>query len=523
MGDLRTSLGAVAQDILTHTGARAVSLVSLGDTTARARAGDWPPEALSRADTWERALVGQARKGATTLPEGPLSISTARDADWIVCAVPLAAGKRAVGLLSLCVAPADEKRAAQALQEIAPWLGGLLYLTQARDIAVRQMATLGAVLSQARTWMAGADVRTALRAALQTLSELFGAQGSLIASLDDDGTALRCLAAHIPNEALDWTGARFRASGILHHVCVAGEPVLSNDPERDPRYAPDVEGALVERLQSLVAVPISVPEGKRAVLAILNRRGGRGFRFADAALIAGVAACVSAIMDAVREQQAVAEASHQMEALQRAIRTEIAGTLHQGPIQLLAAVAMGLDHVEHLLSAQPEAVAEEIKSLKALTREATREARLLLFELRPALLASEGLLNTLATYIQQIPEDGVQIHLSHSGPVDSIPLAVAEAAFRAATQGIRHARLHGHATEIALTVTADAEALTLTLEDNGMPHGERRCAKGDEGIGCPVSIAEQLKSVGGTCEPREAAPGRNPTLRVRIPLRTGRT
>ncbi len=56
-----------------------------------------------------------------------------------------------------------------------------------------------------------------------------------------------------------------------------------------------------------------------------------------------------------------------------------------------------------------------------------------------------------------------------------------------------------------------------------MPHGERRCAKGDEGIGCPVSIAEQLKSVGGTCEPREAAPGQNPALHVRIPLHTGRT
>lgn len=517
--DWRSALGPIAHDVMARTGARAASLMCLGDAGARARAGDWPAEALSRADAWERALAEQARKGATALPEGPLPVSMARGADWSVCTVPLAAGKQAVGLLSLCVSPADETQATQALQGIAPWLGGLLYLAQGRDAATRQMAALGAVLGQAQTRMAEADAHTALRSALQVLSELFGAQGSLIAALDDEGNALQCLAAHIPNEALDWKGARFRASGILHHVCVSGEPVLCNEPEKDPRYAPDVEGALVERLQSLVAVPIRAPGGKRAALAVLNRREGRGFRSTDAVLIAGVAACVSAVMEATWLQQTVAETWQQMETLSRSIRTEIAGTLHQGPIQLLAAVAMGLEHVEHLLAVQPEAVGEEIKSLRALTREATREARLLLFELRPALLASEGLVNTLATYIQQLPEESVGIRLSHSGPVERVPLAVAEAAFHAATQGIRHARLHGRATEIALTVAADAEALTLTLEDNGMPHGERRCARENEEVGCLVSIAEQLKSVGGNCE---AADGQKPTLRVRIPLHVGR-
>ncbi|MGB9593643.1 MAG: hypothetical protein ACPL7R_05865, partial [Anaerolineae bacterium] len=244
--DFRTALGAVAQSVIASTGAQAVSLTCRGeDGGTRARAGTWPQDALPKLDAWERAFVEQARRGATALPEGSLPISVARGADWLLCAAPLAAGNQAVGLLALCVAPGKEAEAAQMLRDTSPWLGGLLYLAQGRDAVARQATVLGAILRQSQAWTAETDARTALRAALQVLAELFGAQGSLLAALDDEENALRCLGAYIPNEALDWTGARLRPAGILHHVCVTGETVLCNAPDRDPRYAPDVEGALV--------------------------------------------------------------------------------------------------------------------------------------------------------------------------------------------------------------------------------------------------------------------------------------
>lgn len=518
--DFRAALGAVAQCVMAHTGARAVSLACLGeDGGTRARAGLWPQDALPKLDSWERALAKQAGKGATALPEGPLPVSTARGADWVLCAAPLVAGRQVVGLLALCVAPGQEAKATGMLRDTSPWLGGLLYLAQGREAATRQVAALGAILSQSQTWTAEADARTALRAALQVLAELFGAQGVLLATLDDEEDALRCLGAHIPSEALDWTGARLKPAGLLYHACKSEETVVCNEPDKDPRYAPDVEGALVDPLRSLVAVPIRTPGGRCGVLAVFNRVGTAGFRPADAALIAGVAACVSAILETAWLRQAVEVAREQLGALPRSIRTEIAGTLHQGPIQMLAAVAMGLDHVEHLLSVQPDAVGEEIKSLKTLTREATREARLLLFELRPPALESEGLVGALTAYVQQLPAESVRIRFEHSGPVADVPLPVAEAAFHAGVQGIRHARLHGAATEVALTVATDTEALTLTLEDNGNPHGERRCTRGEAETGCLVFVAEQIAPLGGTLDLRDASTGHGPSVQVRIPLR----
>lgn len=518
--DFRAALGAVAQRVMAHTGAQAVSLACLGeDGGARARAGSWPQDALPKLDGWEHALAEQARKGATALPEGPLPVSVAKGQDWVLCAVPLAAGRQAVGLMALCVSPGKEAEATQTLRDMAPWLGGVLYLAQGREATTRQVAALGTLLRQSQTWTAEADIRTALRAALQVLAELFGAQGSLIAALDDEERALRCLGAYIPNEALDWTGARLKPAGLLYHACVAEVPVLCNEPAKDPRYAPDVEGALVDSLRSLVAVPIRTPDGGRGVLAVLNRTGASGFRPADVTLIAGVAACVSAVLETTWLRQTVEAARGQLGTLPRVIRTEIANTLHQGPIQMLAAVAMGLDHLEHLLSVQPDALGGEIKSLKALTREATREARLLLFELRPPSLESEGLIGALTAYVQQLPVESVRIRFEHSGPVGAVPLPVAEAAFHAAAQGIRHARLHGEATEIALTVAADERTLTLTLEDNGKPHGQRRCARGEVEMGCLAFISEQLALVGGELTLGDAPTGRGTLIHIRVPLR----
>ncbi len=518
--DFRTALGAVAQSLLAHTEAQAVSLACLAeDGGTRARAGAWPQDALPKLDSWERALAEQARRGATALPAGPLPISVARGGDWLLCAAPLVAGNHAAGLLALCVAPSEEAEAAQMLRDTSPWLGGLLYLAQGREAIARQVTALGAILRQSQAWTAATDARTALRSALQVLAELFGAQGSLLAALDDDENVLHCLGAYIPNEVLDWTGARLKPAGILHHVCVSGEAVLCNEPDKDSRYAPDVEGALVGTLRSLVAVPIRTPGGGRGVLAVFNRVGAAGFRPADAGLIAGVAACVSAILETARLREAVEVAREQLGTLPRSIRTEVAGTLHQGPVQMLAAVAMGLDHLEHLLAVQPDALGEEIKSLKSLTREATREARLLLFELRPTVLESEGLVSALTAYIQQLPEESVRIQFDHSGPIGDAPIQVAEAAFHAATQGIRHARLHGEATQIALTVLADAEALSLTLEDNGKPHGARRCTRGETETGCLAAIAEQLAPLGGTLALRDATAERGPAVQIRIPLR----
>jgi signal transduction histidine kinase len=515
-GDCASLARVAAEETMARIRAQAVSVLCVSGGLINARAGEWPSAARPKLDAWERALVKRARQGATDLPGGPIPISVAQVSGWTLCMAPLAAGRQAVGALSLCMEPPREKEATRAAQDLSPWLGAILGLAQGTVTVNWRLAALGQIL-RSQAGPDGADAKTWLRKVLRLYAEVFQAQGGLVVALSDTGEHLRCLAADVPNEALDWTGARFKASGLLHHVCISREAIFSNDPASDLRYAPDVEGALVEPLQSILAVPMDTLEGGRGALALLNSRDALGFAASDAGLLAGVAVYVSTTLQNSGLRRSAAENTEQMAAVQRSLRAEIAGTMHQGAIQMLAAVTMGLDHLEHLVAVQPDALAAEIKSLKELTREASRESRLLLFELHPASLESEGLAATLEAYTQQMPGGGENVRFQQRGPIERLDASVAESAFHATVQGLRHARLHGHAAHVWLSVSLADEVLSIIIEDDGRPATERRCTTHEEALDCPAYISQQLALVRGTLEVRVGGLGDKPALLIRIP------
>lgn len=357
-GDCASLVRAVAEETAAHARCRAVSMLYASGGPLRARAGDWPPVLESRLDAWERAVAGRSGQGATDLPDGPIPVSIARADEWMFCMVPLAAGGKAIGSVSLCAESARETELTQVARDISPWIGAILGLS-----------------------------------------------------------------------ALGLTASDIRLLG----GAAAGSP------------------------------------------------------------------------------EETAE-------IQRSQRAEIAGIMHQGPIQLLATVTMGLDHLERLASVQPAAVAGEVRSLKELTREATRESRLLLFELHPVSLDSEGLAATLEDYIAQMPEGDATVHFEPGKPIGELDPTVAHAAFHAAVQGLRHARTHGRADHVWLSLSRADEVLSILIEDDGTPQVERRCAHREGDMKCPEYLRQQLAPVRGTLEVRDGLSGEKPAFLIRIPV-----
>ena len=517
-GDVASLVRVAADEIATRTQSRAISILCTAGGLVHARAGDWPSDARPKLDAWERALVRSARQGATALPDGQIPVSIAGVGGWIVCMAPLAADRQAVGALSLCVEPTREKEAIRTARDLSPWLGAILGLVQGAEIDHRRLDALMAIAG-GQPLSGDADEKGWLRKAMRLCVDMLQAEGGLAVVLSETGEHLHCLAADIPNEALDWAGARFKACGMLHHACVSGCTLFSNDPAADARCAADVEGALVQQLQSIVVAPFLTPDGGRGALALFNRRGALGFTARDAELLQSAAGFVSTSFQNASLRRACAETDEKAAAVQHCLRTEIASTMHQGAIQLLAAVTMGMDHLEHLAAVQPEALMAEIKSLKELTREASREARLLLFELHPTSLRSEGLVATLLDYIQQMRGGNDRISLEQGGPIMDIDAPVAEAAFHATVQGIRHALLHGAAARVWLSLSLVDDVLFITIEDNGKPQAERRCARHDQELNCPAHMRLQLALVGGTLDVRGEGPGEKPAYLIQIPAR----
>jgi len=517
--DFAAVLRIAADAIAAHTHAAAASLLCVGGGVSRARTGDWPADAQPKLDAWERGLIRCTQQGAMALPPGPVPVSTARVAGWVVCNVPLAAGEQVTGALTLCVESGRAPEAASAARDLSPWLGILLRALHGLELTNRRLGALGMVFHAGAAMLDAEDIRTPLRNTLRLAARLVNAEGCLVITLGEESGTLHCQAADVPNQAVDWTGARIRAGGILGHVCQTGDTVTSNDPMSDRRYAPDVEGALAETLTSLLAVPLHSQGAPHGALVALNRRDLLGFTSDDAWLLESVAAHVTAYLENARLYSTVREDQNRIAKLEQSIRTEVANNLHQGAIQMLAAVTMGLDHLEHLAAARPEELPAELKSLKELTREATREARLLLFELRPTILESEGLLNALQAYIQQIPNGDKIIHLTHEGALSSLDALTAQVSFSVVVQGLRHARQHGQASNVWLNIALGEDELAITLEDDGKPQAERRCTRDSEGPDCPAFMRDRVALVRGSLRMTDGGPGGRTAIQIRIPTR----
>ena len=63
---------------------------------------------------------------------------------------------------------------------------------------------------------------------------------------------------------------------------------------------------------------------------------------------------------------------------------------------------MSLDHLKRLNELKPEAVDNEIGALRNLVDKATRDARNVLFELRPIILETQGLIAALEQYVERL-------------------------------------------------------------------------------------------------------------------------
>jgi two-component system, NarL family, sensor kinase len=98
------------------------------------------------------------------------------------------------------------------------------------------------------------------------------------------------------------------------------------------------------------------------------------------------------------------------------------------------------------------------------------------------------------------------------------PLGLERTGLAAVLQDLTNAAKHAHAAHVAVHVAATAQALELTVDDDGegIERGRVEQAVGQGHIGV-ASIIERIRAVGGHVEVR-TAPGDGTSVRVTVPL-----
>jgi PAS domain S-box-containing protein len=195
-------------------------------------------------------------------------------------------------------------------------------------------------------------------------------------------------------------------------------------------------------------------------------------------------------------------------------RERLARDLHDSVTQSLYSVSLLAEAARrHALEEQEAAAAEFIGRLGSLTQQALRQMRLLVYELRPAVLDTEGLVGALRHRLDAVEKRaGIKVNLIIRGE-RAIPASLQGEMYRIAHEALNNALTHAVATAITVRLDTLGNAITLEISDNGRGFDSNALAFGR---GLPT-MRERSSRLGGELT-IDSTPGRGTLVRLTLPL-----
>jgi two-component system, NarL family, sensor kinase len=194
---------------------------------------------------------------------------------------------------------------------------------------------------------------------------------------------------------------------------------------------------------------------------------------------------------------------------QDAERRRIARELHDGVNQLLGSIRFRL---LHLLSAAPEQ-ARTIGDLAKLLEKAVNEVRRISNNLRPSELDDFGLVAAIEGLITEFrTRTNVRVDFQRGQIPKRLPPDVELALYRILQEALANVEKHAGATNVVVTLFADANFATMNVRDDGrgLPEKER------PGIGL-INMRERAHALGGVFAIK-SQPGHGTEVSVHLKL-----
>jgi signal transduction histidine kinase len=319
-------------------------------------------------------------------------------------------------------------------------------------------------------------------------------------------------------------GTRMPADkGIAGWVTSHREPLIVDDVNRDDRYYRRIAQDHDFTTTSLLCVPM-VARGKViGVLQVLNKEPGQYFDTADQEVLTSFAAQSAVTIENARLYQSLREEHERIIAVEEDIRRELARDLHDGPTQMLAAIIMSANFVRKAIAHNSlDHAVNELGEMMPVAEKALHQVRTLLFNLRPVILETQGLVPALESYAQRLREaEGMNVMLNASGKFDRLPHNAEVAIFTIVQEAITNAKKHARASRIDIEVTPTDDKLTVVVRDNGVGFDpkavtDRYDERGSLGM---LNMQERAEIVNGTLS-LESKPGQGTTITLQLPINT---
>ena len=259
-----------------------------------------------------------------------------------------------------------------------------------------------------------------------------------------------------------------RHQGIAGWVMDHQETVIVDDTMQDQRFYAAIGKSVDFQTTSLISAPMVVRGQRIGVIQILNKQSGERFDQDDKTLL-DVFASQSAV--SIRNAQLYQDLRDERDKLvmvEEDVRKRLARDLHDGPTQLVAAIQMNLQFVRMLMEKEPGKAYAEIGEVMQVAEQAMRQLRTMLFDLRPVILETKGLVPALETYSNRLTEtEKFAVHFTVEDEIPRLSRQAESAVFAVVQEAVGNAKKHAHASNIWIVVQSKGKALDISVEDDG--------------------------------------------------------
>lgn len=503
--------------------------VFLLEPAMRVTHGELPEAALLAIEAWE-AQVSSLRQWVAP-GSAPVSASPAippprvAAGEVIVRGLPLWREGALVG--GLCLAWQAGRRVTNwpAVAALGQTLFHLMVTCQSVQDIRRRLTHMTLLYEVGQKLTSTLDLNVVLNETMTLAAHTLDAEAATLLLVDEERSEL---VFEIP---VGGAGGMLRqqriplSQGIAGWVATHAEPVIANQVGADQRFNSQVDARTGFTTRSILAVPLQVKGRVIGVLEVLNKRGGEGFSEEDLEWLSTLGAQAAIAIENARLYESLRQEQERILRVQEQERHALAQDLHDGPTAMLGMIIMNLDHARRLARTKPERLEEELDRLVDLARLANRELRQKLFELRPVVLQTRGLLAALRFYAGQLGDKlPYRLHLDLPESLPDLVSEMAEAVFAIIQEAINNVTKHARAENCWLRVRVDdgRQLLVVEVEDDGVGFDPQRPADGEpERISLGMlGMRERADRLGASftvqSPPRQGAHGT--LVRLEVPL-----
>jgi signal transduction histidine kinase len=389
-------------------------------------------------------------------------------------------------------------------------------------IVARRMAALTALRDVARTLALESDLERLLRKVVRAAAQLLDASsGSLLLWQSEEDALIFVVTAGAEAEWLE--GRRLsQDQGIAGWILSHREAVMVNDVRQDPRFFNRIDKSLGIDTRSLIGVPLMVQGKVLGVMEVINKRGGEQFDEVDLETLSTLAdqAAVAIVNDRLCQQ--VRRNKCRFIDFESQVYKRLARDFNNGPAQALAGMVMNIEYVQNLMERDLEGAHAELEHIKKAVMYTLEQVRNAIFELRPIVLETKGLVAALREYIIRLQADGAPpIHLHAEGIKYRFPPSVEEASFFIIREAVSNARKHAGFSRMDISLAFQGDELVVLVEDDGRGFDVKKvCRNCDEGGSWGLfNMRECAEFIGGRLYVG-STPGQGTSVTLVVPINT---